>query len=261
MIISVQNKSDKNDDGPTNVNLSFEKMNLNWEEIYELTVQGEEERTLVELKFNGIPLLEERFQIEMNNLKEQKIKSETTGEELEQINQKISNLIQLNEKYDYCKLKEEYSGLKNGDQIEVVCDGSGLEELGYSYNSGYNKTIDGLLPATIIVPEAPMPEVGEEKLYNDLPNNFVVRENDMYVTTASGDYAYVYPKDMTNFALDEKYKNTKYVIIEITSDDEYEDALEIANRYSNVVAIKNGTRAWTINSDFKEVEGWYGMSE
>lgn len=261
LIISVQNKSDKNDDGPTNVNLSFEKMDLNWEEIYELTVQGEEERTLVELKFNGIPLFEERFQIEMNNLKEQKIKSETTGEELEQINQKISNLIQLNEKYDYCKLKEEYSNLKNGDQIEVVCDGAGLEELGYSYNSGYNKTIDGLLPATIVVPEAPMPEVGEEKLYNDLPNNFVVRENDMYVTTASGDYAYVYPKDMTNFTLDEKYKNTKYVIIEISSDDEYDDALEIANRYSNVVAIKNGTRAWTINSDFKEVEGWFGMSE
>lgn len=261
LIISMQSQNDEVVDNSVDVNSSFEKIELNWEDVYELTVQGEETRTLVELKFKEIPSFEERFQIKMKSLKEEKNKTETTGEKVEQIDQEIYNLIQLNEKLDYCKLKEEYDGLKNGDQIEVVCDGTGLEELGYSYNEGFNKTIDGLLPATIVVPEAPMPENQEEKLYNDLPNNFAARENDMYVTTASGDYAYVYPKDMTDFNLDEEYKDTKFVIIEISSDDEYDDALEIANRYSNVVAIKNGTRAWTINSDFKEVEGWFGMSE
>lgn len=244
--------------GENNENDSLEKIELNWSDVYTLSVLGEEGRTLTSLEMKDIPQLHERIDQSIISLQEEKSEKAALGEELEGFDDKLSKLNIIREKKDFCKLKESYDALKNGDTIEVICDDEILKILGYVTDKGFSRKIDGLLEATEQVPEV---QVETEKTYSDLKNNFVVRENDMYVTTKSGDYAYVYPKDLKNFTLDEQYKNTKYVIIEIESDDEYADALAIAKRYDNIIAIKNGAKAWTINSNFEEVVGWLGMSD
>lgn len=262
MIVILVSLSLKKPEEPViNIETQYTEFELDWSTVYDIKVQGEEGNTTTELEFKGVPSLEERIEEGLEFLNEEKKNKATIGEDVTAISNKINELTLLKDKNDFCKLNESYDALKNGDTITVVCSGEALDEFDYKTNNGFAKSINGLLPATVVVEEATPPATYDDPKYSNLRDDWVDREEDKYLTTASGDYAYVYAKDLKNFNLDEKYKNTKYVIIEISSDDEYDDALAITNRYSNVVAIKNGTKAWTINSNFKEAVGWLGVSD
>lgn len=228
------------------INNQFEKLELDWNEIYTLEISGNEGSTILSAKQGEIPEFEERKE------KARELLSEKDMVEVRKM-----------EDRDFCVASSDTSALKNGDKVVYECDTKALSMLGYSAPDQMIYNVEGLEAEAVIPTEEPKEEKPEKVEVTDR----VVKGETGYSNDGTenvywyyGDFVMISPSDIDKVNTDNLEK-VDYVVITAESLFEKDKIIERVNEGEiSVDQILFEGNVYYKEDNFKEGEPWKGIA-
>lgn len=224
---------------------------INWKELIEVEAHGTEDDNYISITYvKEIPYLKEKIRSEFE-------KWENSTNRSEEGLERLTNIQNLENTFDFCRTKEEYKHLEKDSEFIVVCESQLLEELGYAFDKEITYKASGI-QAPIKQEENKEPE--EVKSTEQLIYEQSRALEPVYGAYAAGDLLWVDVYNINGFKLDdEKSVQYKHTLLHVIFEEDLDKTLEYARSNPNVDFVKYGDFAYTKEKNFEGGRAWYGV--